>query len=149
MPDRSGESTRADARPGAERGSARPTAVAPVAGAAGPPVAGAAGAAGLPVVGAAGAAFCLALIFLALQMRAGDDPALGAGAGTAAAPARPVIVRRVVVRRIVEEAPAAPAASGDAGSAPAAAAAPAPAPAAAAPAPAPAPPPAPVTTQAS
>ena len=34
----------------------------------------------LPVVTAAGALFCVALIFLALQMRAGDDPAIGAGA---------------------------------------------------------------------
>ncbi len=101
----------------------------------------------LPVVTAAGAVFCIALIFLALQLRAGDDPAIGAGPAQAPAQAqqRPVIVRRVIIRRIVEEPPGAPAAPG-------AAAAPGPAPAAAAPAPAPAPAapaPAPVTTQAS
>jgi hypothetical protein len=101
----------------------------------------AAGAASLPVVGAAGGVFCLALIFLALQMRAGDDPALGEGAEPAVA--RPVIVRRVVVRRIVTEAPEA---SGNAAE-PAPSAGAAPAPAAAAPPAAPAP--APVTTQAS
>ena len=80
-------------------------------------------------------------------MRAGDDPAIGAGPKAAAAQAqpRPVIVRRVIIRRIVEEPPGAPAAPG-------AAAAPGPAPAAAAPAPRRAAPPrrpAPVTTQAS
>ena len=92
----------------------------------------------LPVVTAAGALFCVALIFLALQMRAGDDPAIGAGP-TADERPRPVIVRRVIVRRIVEEAPGArDPAPGAAGAAPAA---PAPAPAA--------PVPAPVTTQAS
>jgi 2-oxoglutarate dehydrogenase E2 component (dihydrolipoamide succinyltransferase) len=107
----------------------------------------------LPVVTAFGAVFCVALIFLALQLRAGDDPAIGAGHQAAAVESapRPVIVRRVIVRRIVEEAPGAPAAppatGGAAAPAPAASApAPAaPAPAAAAPAPAPAP----VTTQAS
>ncbi len=105
----------------------------------------------LPVVSAAGAIFCVALIFLALQMRAGDDPAIGAGAdGVAQASPRPVIVRRVIVRRIVEEAPSAPAGAAPSAAAPAATAPAAPtAPAPAAPAaPAPAAP-APVTTQAS
>ena len=106
----------------------------------------------LPVVTAFGGVFCVALIFLALQMRAGDDPAIGAGPKAAAVQSapRPVIVRRVIVRRIVEDPPGAPAAQ-------AAAAAPGPEPAASAPAPAapapaaaaPAPAPAPVTTQAS
>jgi hypothetical protein len=97
----------------------------------------------LPVVGAAGGVFCVALIFLALQMRAGDDPAIGAGA-EAKAPPRPVIVRRVIVRRIVEEPVGAPA---GAPAAPRVSQAPAQA-APAAPAAPPAPP-APVTTQAS
>ena len=56
---------------------------------------------GLAVVTAAGAMFCVALILLALQIRAGRDPAIGAGA-QAAAP-RQVIVRRIIVRRIVED----------------------------------------------
>jgi hypothetical protein len=61
---------------------------------------------GLAVVTAAGALFCLALIFLALQIRAGRDPAIGADAQEP----RQVIVRRVIVRRIVEvDDPAAPA----------------------------------------
>ena len=113
------------------------------------------GSASLPVVTAAAGLFCVALVFLALQMRAGDDPAIGAGAASAPPP-RPVIVRRVIVRRIVEEPAGAPdtAPSGSqapvqgapAAAAPAAQAAPA---APASPAPAPAPAPAPVTTQAS
>jgi pyruvate dehydrogenase E2 component (dihydrolipoamide acetyltransferase) len=114
----------------------------------------ASGVGGLPVVTAAGGLFCIALVFLALQMRAGDDPAIGAGAAQPAKPPRPVIVRRVIVRRLVEEPAAAPDAAPSTGAAPSTAAAPAasaPAaaaePAAAAPAPAPAP--APATTQAS
>jgi hypothetical protein len=99
----------------------------------------------IPVAAIAGGLFCLVLIYLALQVRAGNDPAIGAGSQTAAAPQpRQVIVHRVIIRRIVEEdAPAsarpaagsgpAPAASSPAPAAPAAAAAPA------APAPAPAP----------
>jgi len=79
-----------------------------------------------PVVTAAGALFCVALVFLALQMRAGADPAIGAGSKAEAANARPVIVRRVIVRRIVEEAPGGPAPT-----APAPRAAPAPEPGAA------------------
>ena len=96
----------------------------------------------LPVVTAAGALFCVALVFLALQMRAGDDPAIGVGAKAEAQP-RPVIVRRVIVRRIVEEAPGAAAPSSPAAPAPGTAASGAP------PAPAAPVPPAPVTTQAS
>ena len=100
---------------------------------------------GFPVFALVGSAFCVVLTFLALQVRAGQDPAIGAGA---AAEPRPVVVRRVIVRRLVE--PAAPAARAPAASAPEpAASAPAPEPAAPAPAPAPAPEPAPVTTQAS
>jgi thiamine biosynthesis lipoprotein len=52
---------------------------------------------GLVVATAAGAMFCVALILLELQVRAGRDPAIGAGA-QAAVP-RQVIVRRVIVRR--------------------------------------------------
>jgi hypothetical protein len=83
---------------------------------------------GAVVATAAAALFCAVLIFLALQVRAGRDPAIGA----AQAEPRPVIVRRIIVRRVVEDdapaaatsAPAAPATA-----APAAPAAPAPAPA--------------------
>jgi hypothetical protein len=96
----------------------------------------------LPVVTAAGAVFCVVLAFLALQMRDGNDPAIGAGE-QAAEPSRPVVIRRVIVRRIVED-PAAPA--GAARSAPASGPAPASAPA---PDLAPAPAPDPVVTQAS
>ncbi len=113
----------------------------------------------LPVAAIAGALFCVVLIALALQVRAGADPAIGAGQQAAAKPPRPVIVRRVILRRVVELDPAtAPAAGGAApaagGAAPvsgggrglASSAAPAasgPAPAAA---PAPAPAPAPVVS---
>lgn len=61
---------------------------------------------------AAAALFCAVLIFLALQVRAGRDPAIGVAKPQAA---RQVIVRRVIVRRVVEHdrptarAPAAPA----------------------------------------
>jgi len=106
----------------------------------------------LPVAAIAGALFCVVLIALALQVRAGADPAIGAGHQVAAKAPRPVIVRRVILRRIVEIAPAsggaAPAAGGAAG-APAAGGAglaPAPAPANSAPAPVAAPPPAPVVS---
>lgn len=58
----------------------------------------------IPVAAIAGALFCVVLIYLALQIRAGKDPAIGAGHQSAAAPpARQVIVRRIIVRRIVEE----------------------------------------------
>ncbi len=63
---------------------------------------------GLPVFALVGSAFCVVLTFLALQMRAGQDPAIGAGARPAEP--RPVVVRRVIVRRLVE--PAAPAGAG-------------------------------------
>jgi hypothetical protein len=77
----------------------------------------------------AGALFCIVLIYLALQVRAGEDPAIGAE--KPAASAQPVVVRRIVVRRIVEE-PAGSVTSSTgsaAASAPIAPAAPAPAPA--------------------
>ena len=54
----------------------------------------------VPVAAIAGALFCVILIYLALQIRAGNDPAIGAGEPTAAP--RQVIVRKVVIRRIVE-----------------------------------------------
>ena len=92
---------------------------------------------GLPVLAAVGSAFCVLLTFLALQLRAGGDPAIGAGEPVA----RPeTVVRRVVVRRVVDRAP------DRAGSPPSPAPASAPV---AAPVPAPAPAPAPVTTRAS
>jgi len=107
----------------------------------------------LPVAAIAGALFCIVLLALALQVRAGADPAIGAGQQAAAKPPRPVIVRRVILKRIVEIVPAsgsvAPA-GGDAAPAPAAGgvAAPAATPAASAlaPAAAPAPAPAPVVS---
>jgi hypothetical protein len=85
------------------------------------------------------AAFFALLAFLAVQVRAGGDPALGQPKPAATAEPRRVIVHRVIVRRIVvtDRAPAGRtverAASGQAASAPA--------PAPSAPAPA-----APVTT---
>jgi hypothetical protein len=82
--------------------------------------------AALWVITTAGALFAVVLVFLALQMRSGGDPALGAGAPVAAAPppkSPPVLIRKVIVRRMIEEEPAT--------------------------APAPAPAPAPVTTGAS
>ena len=112
----------------------------------------------VPIAAIAGGLFCLVLVFLALQARAGKDPAIGAGTQAAAqVPARPVrkvLIKRVIVRRIIELPPkpakrvvvaAAPAATYQApayqppayqpaASAPARAAAPPPAPA---PAPAP------------
>jgi hypothetical protein len=109
----------------------------------------------LPVVTGAAATFCAALIYLALQVRAGADPAIGAGTPQAQAPQR-VVVKRIVVRRIVEvpRGGAAPGGSTTATSSGAAVpavrtSAPAPAPAAPAAAPAPAPAPAPAVTRAS
>jgi hypothetical protein len=100
----------------------------------------------IPVAAIAGGLFCLMLIYLALQVRSGNDPAIGAGTPTATAPApRQVIVRRIIIRRIVEEdapATAQPAAGSGTPTADApapASSAPAPAPAAPAPAPAAAP----------
>ena len=75
------------------------------------------------------AAFFVLLAFLAVQVRAGGDPALGAPKQTAAvatAEPRRVIIHRVIVRRVIITDPA-----------------PTPAPVAAAPAPAPAPSPPP------
>jgi hypothetical protein len=110
---------------------------------------------GVPVAAIAGALFCVVLIYLALQIRAGADPAIGAGHQAAAQPAREVIVRRVILRRIVElpaAAGASPAGASGAVAAPPTgsgrtASAPARAPAAAPPAAAP--PPAPVVSGAS
>lgn len=107
----------------------------------------------LPVWTAATGAFCIALAALAVQVRAGDDPALGAAkppaAQVAAARAPEVVVRRIEQTRVVTHvvpapepsapaAAAAPVASAPAVSAPAPAVQRAPAPVAA-PAPAPAP----------
>ena len=52
---------------------------------------------------AAAALFCIVLIFLAQQLRTGRDPAIGAGPSAAAAP-RHVIVRRVIVTRVIDDA---------------------------------------------
>jgi hypothetical protein len=86
-------------------------------------------------------AFLALLAVLAIQVRAGGDPALGP-AKPAAQAERRVIVHRVILRRVVvtERAPAEAASSGGS-----AAGAPAPAPSASAAAPA-APAPAPVAT---
>jgi hypothetical protein len=80
------------------------------------------------------AAFFALLAFLAVQVRAGGDPALGPAKPAATAEPRRVIVHRVIVRRVIvtERAPAA-------SSPPIAERSSAPAPAPAAPAPAPAP----------
>jgi hypothetical protein len=86
---------------------------------------------------AAAALFCVVLLFLALQLRAGRDPAIGAAKPTAAAEPREVIVRRVIVTRVVHDGAPARTASRPA----AASSAP--------PAPAPAPAPAPVTSSGS
>ena len=100
------------------------------------------------------AAFFVLLTFLAVQVRAGDDPALGEPKQTAAvatAEPRRVIIHRVIVRRVVITDPAptpAPATAVRAPAAPAPVVRPA-APVVRAPAPAPAPvrvAPAPVTT---
>jgi hypothetical protein len=102
-----------------------------------------------PVVVGALALFLAVLALLAVQMRLGGDPALGAGTTPARPRPRHVLVHRVVRRVVVVRVPAAaaPAAPAPATSAPAAAPPP---PAAVAPAPAPAPPPpAPVVTRAS
>ena len=83
------------------------------------------------------AAFFALLAFLAVQVRAGGDPALGPPKSAATAEPRRVIVHRVIVRRIVvtDRAPA----RRPSGTAAAVSSAPAPAPSAPAPA-------APVTT---
>ena len=93
----------------------------------------------IAVVTVAAAVFLVVLTFLALQVRAGADPAIGAGPKPVAPTPRQVIVRRVIIKRIVEE-DAPPAAPGIVASASA--------PAPSAPA-APAPAPAPVVTRAS
>jgi hypothetical protein len=94
---------------------------------------------GLPVATIAAALFCVVLIYLALQVRAGQDPAIGAGKPAGSPPGQ-VVVRRIVVRRIVEQPTAATSAGGvaPAASAPTASSTVA-APVAVAPAPAPAP----------
>ena len=98
----------------------------------------------LPVMATALAAFLATLTFLGAQLRSGHDPALGAQV-SAPAPAKRVLVRRVIKRKVVVTVkPAREADDGGASSAPAAApqvsqssSAPAAAPAPAAPAPAP------------
>lgn len=89
--------------------------------------------------------FAVVLIVLAGRMLGGNDPALGAGQPeqAAAAPARHVIVRRIIRRKIVVTTDA-PAASGPMPAVGGASTA-RPAPVAASAAPAPAPAPAPVT----
>ena len=83
-----------------------------------------------PVIAGSLGLFLAIVAWLAFQMRAGADPALGAGEPVVvqAAPApRQVLVRRVIVTRIVDGQPGTPAAEAPADPAPAA---PAPAPAA-------------------
>ena len=90
----------------------------------------------LPVVAAAAALFCLVLVYLALQVRAGLDPAIGAGHQAQAQVPRQVVVRRVIVRRVIVDPPKARRPAPAAVSAPARGWRPRPAPApAAAPAP--------------
>jgi 2-oxoglutarate dehydrogenase E2 component (dihydrolipoamide succinyltransferase) len=102
----------------------------------------------LPVILGAWAAFCVGFALLGLQLRAGNDPALGAPPAPAAArPEHKVVVRRVI-RKVVVDGPTTLAAAPSTATAPAAAAPAASAPAPAAPAPAPAAP-APVTTRSS
>ena len=84
------------------------------------------------------AAFFALLAFLAVQVRAGGDPALGPAKPAASAEPRRVIVHRVILRRVIvtESAPRVAAggeASGGGAPAPAAAGSSAPAPAPAAP----------------
>ncbi|HET9736576.1 MAG TPA: hypothetical protein VFP78_00530 [Solirubrobacteraceae bacterium] len=111
------------------------------------------------VFGGALGTFFAALALLAVQVRAGNDPALGEPTpkAVAAADVRPrkVIVKRKVIKRIVvhHPRPAAAATTTSSGAAPAVSApattsAPS-APAPPAPVPAPAPAPAPLTTQSS
>jgi hypothetical protein len=81
------------------------------------------------VAPAAAALFCVVFIFLAQQLRAGRDPAIGAGKPAAAVAPRKVIVRRVIVTRVVEDGAAArsqPTVTQSAPAAPAPAPAPAP-----------------------
>jgi hypothetical protein len=120
-----------------------------------------------PVAVGALATFLVVITLLAVQLRRGQDPALGAAASAPATPApKRVLVRRIVKRVVLTRVIPPPASSGGGGSAdqagvvgaapavqPSARPSPtpvaaAPAPAAAAPAPAPAAP-APVTTRSS
>jgi len=89
-------------------------------------------------------AFFALLAILAVQVRAGGDPALGPAKPAAEVAQRRVIVHRVVLRRVVVT-QTAPRSRAPAGAAPSTPAPSAPAPSAPAPAPA-APAPAPVTT---
>jgi hypothetical protein len=97
-----------------------------------------------PTVIIAGASFLLLFEFLAFQLTHGKDPAIGGTSSTAAAkPPRPVLVRRVVETRVIEDGgtgsgsnttvASGSAASGSSATSAAQAAAPAPAPAPAAP----------------
>ncbi len=98
----------------------------------------------LPVIAATLAAFLATLAFLAVRVRTGHDPALGAMAASAPVPpVRHVLVRRLVERRVVitiKPAPQGGSAPVTSGTAPQIAASTSSLPAAA-PAPAPAPPP--------
>jgi hypothetical protein len=107
-----------------------------------------------PVVAATVATFLVVIALLAVQLRNGEDPAIGAGSAAAPAPkqvlVRRIIKRKVIVRVIPRESQsggggslatdgalgAAPAVQAAARPSPTPAAAPAPAPAAPAPAPA-------------
>lgn len=60
---------------------------------------------GAPVLVTAAVAFAVVLVVLALQMRAGQDPALRAGRPRTPPPRR-VLVRRVLERRVIVELPA-------------------------------------------
>jgi hypothetical protein len=101
------------------------------------------GPASAPVITAACAVFCLVLVYLALQVRAGTDPAIGAGHQAQAQAPRQIVVRRVIIRRVLKGSDP----STSAQQSPGASASPSAAPVAAAPAPAPAP--TPMVTRAS
>lgn len=102
----------------------------------------------LPVVAASLATFLALLAFLALQLRAGRDPALGAGKAATQVAARRVLVRRIEKKVVVVHTTPSPtrlAATGSPAPVVAAPSAPAPAPAATPAPPPPPPPPPPVT----
>ncbi len=66
---------------------------------------------GAPVLAAAALAFAVVLVVLALQMRAGQDPALRAQRPRTPPPRR-VLVRRVLERKVIVQLPAHAAAPG-------------------------------------
>ena len=107
----------------------------------------------LAIAAAGVAVFLVVLTFLALQVRAGKEPAVGTADAEPAVQPRRVVVRRVIERRVVVRRSAAPGSAGPAASGgvtPGGTPSGAPSPAAPpTPAPTPAPAPAPVVSRAS